>query len=149
VTEEEVIEAAKAASIHDVILSFPEGYNTVVGERGVTLSGGQKQRVAIARTLLKNPRILLLDDATSSVDMETEADIREALDHLMQRRTTFIIAHRVQSVMNADHILVLEKGRIVQQGTHETLVAQPGYYQQIYDLQARIESEIEREMAGE
>jgi ATP-binding cassette subfamily B protein len=149
VTEEEVIEAAKAASIHDVILSFPEGYNTVVGERGVTLSGGQKQRVAIARTLLKNPRILLLDDATSSVDMETEADIREALDHLMQRRTTFIIAHRVQSVMNADLILVLEKGRIVQQGTHETLVAQPGYYQQIYDLQARIESEIEREMAGE
>jgi len=132
-----------------VILSFPEGYNTVVGEKGVTLSGGQKQRVAIARTLLKNPRILLLDDATSSVDMETEAEIRTALDHLMKQRTTFIIAHRVQSVMNADLILVLDKGRIVQQGTHESLVSQPGYYQKIYDLQARIESEIEREMAGE
>ncbi len=149
VTEDEVEEAAKAASIHDVILGFPEGYNTVVGEKGVTLSGGQKQRVAIARTLLKNPRILLLDDATSSVDMETEAEIRIALDRLMQKRTTFIIAHRVQSVMNADLILVLDKGRIVQHGTHETLVAQPGYYQKIYDLQARIESEIEREMAGE
>ncbi len=149
VTEEEVVEAARAASIHDVILTFPEGYNTVVGEKGVTLSGGQKQRVAIARTLLKNPRILLLDDATSSVDMETEAEIRIALDHLMKKRTTFIIAHRVQSVMNADLILVLDKGRIVQRGTHETLVAQPGYYQRIYDLQARIESEIEREMAGD
>lgn len=149
VTEDEVVEAAKAASIHDVILGFPEGYDTVVGEKGVTLSGGQKQRVAIARTLLKNPRILLLDDATSSVDMETEAEIRTALDHLMKRRTTFIIAHRVQSVMNADLILVLDKGRIVQQGTHESLASQPGYYQQIYDLQARIESEIEREMAGE
>ncbi|HYO88013.1 MAG TPA: ABC transporter ATP-binding protein [Candidatus Limnocylindrales bacterium] len=149
VTEDEVIEAAKAASIHDVILGFPEGYNTVVGEKGVTLSGGQKQRVAIARTLLKNPRILLLDDATSSVDMETEADIRIALDRLMQKRTTFIIAHRVQSVMNADLILVLDKGRIVQHGTHETLVSAPGFYQKIYDLQARIESEIEREMAGE
>jgi ATP-binding cassette subfamily B protein len=149
VTEDEVIEAAKAASIHDVILTFPEGYDTIVGEKGVTLSGGQKQRVAIARTLLKNPRILLLDDATSSVDMETEAEIRGALDRLMQKRTTFIIAHRVQSVMNADLILVLDRGRIVQRGTHETLVAQPGYYQRIYDLQARIESEIEREMAGE
>ena len=105
--------------------------------------------MAIARTLLKNPRILLLDDATSSVDMETEAEIRTALDHLMKKRTTFIIAHRVQSVMNADLILVLDKGRIVQRGTHESLVSQPGYYQQIYDLQARIESEIEREMAGE
>ena len=149
VTEDEVLEAAKAASIHEVILGFPEGYNTVVGEKGVTLSGGQKQRVAIARTLLKNPRILLLHDATSSVDMETEAEIRTALDHVMKKRTTFIIAHRVQSVMNADLILVLDKGRIVQRGTHESLVSQPGYYQQIYDLQARIESEIEREMAGE
>lgn len=149
VTNEEVEEAARAAAIHDVILSFPEGYDTVVGEKGVTLSGGQKQRVAIARTLLKNPRILLLDDATSSVDMETEAEIRLALERLMQKRTTFIIAHRVQSVMNADLILVLDKGKIVQRGTHESLVAQPGYYQRIYDLQARIESEIEREMAGE
>lgn len=148
VTEDEVIAAAKAAAIHDVIMSFPEGYKTVVGERGVTLSGGQKQRVAVARTLLKNPRILLLDDATSSVDTETEAEIREALERLMERRTTFIIAHRIQSVMSADLILVLDKGRIVQRGTHETLVNQPGIYQQIYDLQARVELELEREIAG-
>src|SRR5690606_10454323 len=110
VSDDEVIEAAQAAAIHDVIETFPEGYKTVVGERGVTLSGGQKQRVAVARTLLKNPRILLLDDATSSVDTETEAEIRHALDRLMEARTTFIIAHRIQSVMNADLILVLDKG---------------------------------------
>lgn len=148
VTDDEVIAAAKAAAVHEVILSFPDGYDTIVGEKGVTLSGGQKQRVALARTLLKNPRILLLDDSTSSVDMETEAEIREALDRLMQNRTTFIIAHRVQSVMNADLILVLDQGRIVQRGTHETLLEQPGFYQQIYNLQARIESELEREIAG-
>jgi ATP-binding cassette subfamily B protein len=148
VSDEEVIAAAKAAAIHDVIMAFPENYKTVVGERGVTLSGGQKQRVAIARTLLKNPRILLLDDATSSVDTETEADIRMALERLMQQRTTFIIAHRIQSVMNADLILVLDKGRIVQRGTHGHLVNQPGIYQQIYDLQARVELELEREIAG-
>lgn len=147
VTDEEVIEAAKAAAVHDVIATFPEGYNTVVGEKGVTLSGGQKQRVTLARTLLKNPRILLLDDATSSVDMETEAEIRTALDRLMRNRTTFIIAHRVQSVMNADLILVLDKGEIVQRGTHEELVNAPGFYQQIYDLQARIESDLEKELA--
>lgn len=147
VTDEEVIEAAKAAAVHDVIMSFPEGYRTIVGEKGVTLSGGQKQRVTLARTLLKNPRILLLDDATSSVDMETEAEIREALDRLMRNRTTFIIAHRVQSVMNADQILVLDKGEIVQRGTHETLVNEPGFYQQIFDLQARIESDLEKELA--
>lgn len=148
VTDDEVYAAAKAASIHDVIESFPEGYKTVVGERGVTLSGGQKQRVAIARTILKNPRILLLDDATSSVDTETEAEIRAALERLMQQRTTFIIAHRIQSVMSADLILVLDKGRIVQRGTHDELVNQPGIYQRIYDLQARIELELEREIAG-
>lgn len=148
VSDDEVIAAAKAAAIHDVIMSFPEGYKTIVGERGVTLSGGQKQRVAVARTLLKNPRILLLDDATSSVDTETEAEIRAALERLMAARTTFIIAHRIQSVMNADLILVLDKGRIVQRGTHERLVNQPGIYQQIYDLQARVELELEREIAG-
>ncbi len=148
VTDAEVEAAARAADVHDVILSFPEGYKTIVGERGVTLSGGQKQRVAIARTLLKNPKILIFDDSTSSVDTETEANIREALDGLMSNRTTFIIAHRVQSVMNADLILVLDKGEIVQRGTHETLVSQPGIYQQIYDLQARIESELEEEIAS-
>ncbi len=111
VSNEEVERAAKAAAIHDVILTFPDGYNTLVGEKGVTLSGGQKQRVTIARTLLKNPRILILDDSTSSVDTETEAEIRAALYELMEDRTTFIIAHRIQSVMDADLILVLDKGK--------------------------------------
>ncbi|MCA9904144.1 MAG: ABC transporter ATP-binding protein [Anaerolineae bacterium] len=148
VSDEEVIAAAEAAAIHESIASFPEGYNTLVGEHGVTFSGGQKQRVAIARVLLKNPRILILDDATSSVDMETEADIRRALERLMEDRTTFIIAHRVQSLMNADQILVLKDGRIVQHGKHTDLVDQPGIYRQIYDVQARIEDELEKELAG-
>jgi ATP-binding cassette subfamily B protein len=148
VSDEEVEAAARAADVHDVILSFPDGYKTLVGERGVTLSGGQKQRVVIARTLLKNPPILIFDDSTSSVDTETEANIRGALDRLMSNRTTFIIAHRVQSVMNADLILVLDKGEIVQRGTHDELVNQPGIYQRIYDLQARIETELEKEIAS-
>ncbi len=148
VPQSEVEAAAQAAAIHDVITSFPQGYNTLVGEKGVTLSGGQKQRVAIARTLLKNPRILILDDSTSSVDLETEEEIRDALDRLMKQRTTFIIAHRIQSVMNADLILVLDKGRIVQRGTHAELSAQPGIYRQIFDIQMRIEAELEREVGG-
>ena len=123
VTDEEVEKAARAASIHDVILNFPKGYGTLIGERGVTLSGGQKQRVAIARTLLKNPRILILDDSTSSVDTETEAEIRSALENLMLNRTTFIIAHRIQSIMQADLILVMDGGRIVQRGQHDALGA--------------------------
>jgi len=147
VSDEEVETAARTAAIHDVILAFPDGYDTLVGEKGVTLSGGQKQRVAIARTLLKDPRLLILDDSTSSVDTETEAEIRGALTHLMQGRTTFIIAHRVQSVMNADLILVLEQGRIVQRGTHKQLLAQPGIYRRIYEMQTRIEDELERELA--
>jgi len=142
-----VEEAARAAAIHEVILDFPKGYNTLVGERGVTLSGGQKQRITIARTLLQNPRILLMDDATSSVDTETEATIRDALVNLMKDRTTFVIAHRVQSVMNADLILMLDKGYIIQRGTHEELVNQSGMYQQVYQLQARIEIELEDEIA--
>lgn len=146
VSDEEVYEAARAAAIHDVILSFPNQYQTLVGQRGVTLSGGQKQRVAIARTLLKDPRILILDDATSSVDTETEAAIRQAMNRLMVGRTTFVIAHRIHSVMNADLILVLEKGRIVQKGTHEELMEQPGAYRRIYDLQARVEEEVAREV---
>jgi ATP-binding cassette subfamily B protein len=148
VSEAEVEAAARASAIHDVILTFPNGYDTLVGERGVTLSGGQKQRVAIARTLLKDPRILILDDSTSSVDSETEALIREALERLMQGRTAFIIAHRVQSVTLADLILVLDKGRIVQRGSHKELVRQPGIYRDIYDLQTRIEIEAERELTG-
>lgn len=148
VSDAEVEAAARAAAVHDVIMSFPEGYSTLVGERGVTLSGGQKQRVALARTLLKDPRILILDDSTSSVDTETESEIRAALRRLMQNRTTFIIAHRIQSLMTADLILVMDKGRIVQRGTHDELMAQPGIYTQVYDVQARIEDELEKEVAG-
>lgn len=147
VSDEEVQAAARMAAIHDVVTSFPDGYNTLVGEKGITLSGGQKQRVAIARTLLKDPRILILDDATSSVDTETEGEIRQAMERLMEGRTTFIIAHRIQSVMNADLILVLDQGRIVQRGTHDELVAQQGIYRRIYDVQARIEDELEQELA--
>jgi ATP-binding cassette, subfamily B, bacterial len=146
VSQEEIEAAAHAAAINDVITSFPQGYDTLVGERGVTLSGGQKQRLAIARTLIKNPRILILDDSTSSVDTETEAEIRSALEMLMAKRTTFIIAHRIQSVMNADLILVLDKGRIVQKGTHAELVGQDGIYRQIFDIQTRIETELEKEI---
>ncbi|MDD2922551.1 MAG: ABC transporter ATP-binding protein, partial [Anaerolineales bacterium] len=148
VTQEEIEAAAKAAAVHDVILSFPDGYNTIVGEKGVTLSGGQKQRVTIARTILKNPKILILDDSTSSVDTETEAEIRKALDDLMEHRTTFIIAHRIQSVMKADHILVLDKGQIIQKGNHEELLTQfGGMYRKIYDIQTRIDEELEQEIA--
>jgi ATP-binding cassette subfamily B protein len=148
VTQAEIEQAAKAAAVHDVILTFPDGYNTLVGEKGVTLSGGQKQRVTIARTLLKNPRILILDDSTSSVDTETEASIRDALNELMENRTTFIIAHRIQSVMVADLILVLDKGEVIQTGTHEELVSQKdGMYRKIYDIQTRIDEELEMEIS--
>ena len=148
VPQEEIEAAARAAAVHDVIGTFPEGYNTLVGEKGVTLSGGQKQRVAVARTLLKNPRILILDDSTSAVDTETEAEIRAALERLMEARTTFIIAHRIQSVMIADLILVLDKGRIIQKGTHAELLEQPGVYRQIYDIQTRIDAEVEQEVGA-
>jgi ATP-binding cassette subfamily B protein len=147
VPQDEVERAAKAAAVHEVILSFPDGYDTMVGEKGVTLSGGQKQRVAIARTLLKNPRILILDDSTSSVDTETEAEIREALNGLMKNRTTFIIAHRIQSVMVADLILVLDKGEVVQMGTHAELLKDvDGMYRRIYDIQTKIDTELEVEI---
>jgi ATP-binding cassette, subfamily B, bacterial len=148
VSDAEVETAARAAAIHEVIIGFQEGYKTLVGERGVTLSGGQKQRVTIARTILKNPRILILDDSTSAVDTETEAEIRDALNNLMKNRTTFIIAHRIQSITEADLILVLDKGRIVQRGKHETLVSEPGIYQQIFNIQTRIEVELEKELAN-
>ncbi len=146
VTDEEVYAAARAAAVHDVILAFPEGYDTLVGERGVTLSGGQKQRITLARTILRDPSLLILDDATSSVDTETEEIIRNALRELMQNRTTFLIAHRVQSVMDADLILVLDHGRISQSGTHVELVNQPGTYRRIYNLQSRIETELKAEI---
>ncbi len=148
VPQEEVEKATRAAAIHEVILTFPDGYNTLVGEKGVTLSGGQKQRVAVARTLLKNPRILIMDDSTSSVDAETEAEIRSALNGLMENRTTFIIAHRIQSVMNADLILVMDKGEVVQMGKHEELIGQDGMYRKIYDIQTRIDEELDEEIAS-
>jgi ATP-binding cassette subfamily B protein len=148
VSDAEIEAAARAAAIHDVILTFPEGYQTMVGEKGVTLSGGQKQRVTIARTILKNPRILILDDSTSAVDTETEAEIREALQKLMENRTTFIIAHRIQSITSADQILVLDQGNIIQHGTHAELMTQSGMYQQIYNIQTRIEDELEKEISG-
>ena len=148
VSQEEIEQAAHAAAIHDSILAFPDKYDTLVGEKGVTLSGGQKQRVAIARTIMKNPRILILDDATSSVDLETEAEIRQALENLMENRTTFIIAHRIQSVAIADLILVLDKGCVIQQGTHNELLAQEGVYKKIFDIQTQIETELEEEIAS-
>ncbi len=146
VSDEEIEEAARAAAIHDVILEFPNGYETLVGERGVTLSGGQKQRITLARTLLKNPAILILDDATSSVDTETEASIRSALNKLMKKRTTFLIAHRIHSVMQADLILVFDEGKVVQKGTHDQLLRQKGIYRQVFDIQTQIEEEVEREI---
>ena len=143
----EVKNAASSAAVHDVIVTFPDEYDTLVGEKGVTLSGGQKQRVTIARTILKDSHLLILDDSTSSVDTETEASIRESLMGLTPKRTTFIIAHRIQSVMNADLILVMDKGRIIQKGTHQELIAQDGMYRKIYDLQTRIDEELEMEIS--
>jgi ATP-binding cassette subfamily B protein len=132
-----VIAAAKAARAHDFIMQYPDGYDTWVGERGVTLSGGQRQRLAIARAFARNPRLLILDDAMSSVDMETEYLMQQALTELMAGRTTFVIAQRLRTLKQADTILVLEDGRIVQRGTHDELVLQPGLYRRIYDLQLR------------
>ncbi|GIV77520.1 MAG: ABC transporter ATP-binding protein [Litorilinea sp.] len=134
-TDEEVIAAAKAAAAHDFIMSFPQGYDTPVGERGTTLSGGQKQRIAIARALLLDPRILILDDSTSSVDVATEALIQQALDRLMKGRTSFVIAQRISTVLHADLILVLEKGRIVAQGKHADLMEESPIYAEIYRSQ--------------
>ncbi len=134
-SEEEVIAAARAAQAHDFILSFPEGYDTLVGQRGVNLSGGQKQRIAIARALLVQPAVLILDDSTSSVDLETEARIQAALQELMKGRTVFVVAQRISSVIDADKILVLDAGRIVAEGTHHELLASSPIYREIYDSQ--------------
>lgn len=134
-SDEEVIAAAKAAQAHDFIMTFPEGYNAHVGERGQTLSGGQKQRVAIARALLLDPRILILDDSTSAVDLNTEASIQKALDVLMQGRTSFVIAQRISTVMSADKIIVLDKGRVVAEGRHKELMEESAIYAEIYNSQ--------------
>jgi len=139
---DEIIAAAQAAHAHTFIESFPMGYATIVGERGVTLSGGQKQRLAIARALVCDPRILILDDSTSSVDTETEHLIQQALTVLMRGRTTFVIAQRLLTLKSADQILVLERGAIVQRGRHAELLAQGGLYRQIYDLQLRDQEEF-------
>jgi ATP-binding cassette subfamily B protein len=132
---DEIIAAAKAAAAHDFIMEFPAGYETPVGERGQTLSGGQKQRIAIARALLLDPRILILDDSTSSVDFTTEVQIRAALDRLMKGRTSFVIAQRISTVMNADQILVLDKGQIVARGKHAELMEDSEIYAEIYTSQ--------------
>ena len=133
--EEEIVAAAQAAAAHDFIISFPQGYDTPVGERGTTLSGGQKQRIAIARALLLNPQILILDDSTSSVDLQTEYLIQQALDKLMHGRTSFVIAQRISTVVNADQILILDQGQIVAHGTHSQLMEESPIYAEIYHSQ--------------
>ena len=134
-TEEEIVAATRAANIHDFIAELPEGYDTVVGERGFRLSGGEKQRLSIARALLKDPAILVLDEATSSLDSTSEHLIQEALETLLRGRTAIIIAHRLSTVLGADRILVMEKGRLVQVGSHEGLVEEDGLYSQLFTRQ--------------
>jgi ABC-type multidrug transport system fused ATPase/permease subunit len=135
IAEDRLIRAATMANAHDFIVQLPKGYDTVIGNRGVMLSGGQRQRLAIARALLKDPQILIFDEATSSLDTESEMLVQEAINRLMQGRTTLVIAHRLSTVVAADKILVLEKGRIVQQGTHQTLLAEGGLYARLYLMQ--------------
>lgn len=142
----DIIRVAKAASVHESIVRFPLQYETLVGEKGVSLSGGQKQRIAIARTLLKDPRILILDDSTSAVDAQTEHSIREALDNLMKNRTTFIIAHRIQTLQAADKILVIKNGQIIQAGNHKTLLKEEGFYKEVYKLQTKMEDKLLKEL---
>jgi len=134
-TEEQIVEAAKTADLHDFILSLPEGYNTKIGEEGIKLSVGQKQRIAIARATLTDPRILILDDATSSLDSKTEANVQASLERLMKGRTNFVIAHRLSTIMSSDCIVVMDHGEIVDTGTHAELVARPGVYQNLYNEQ--------------
>jgi ABC-type multidrug transport system fused ATPase/permease subunit len=139
--EEEIIEAAKAARIHDFLAGLPQGYDTQLGERGVKLSGGQRQRLSIARTVLKDPKILILDEATSSVDTEVESLIQEALEDLMKNRTTIVIAHRLSTIKNADRIIAIKDGRIVEEGSHDELMAKQGLYAHLYQLQFQMQDE--------
>jgi subfamily B ATP-binding cassette protein MsbA len=140
-TEEEIVAVATIANAHDFISQFPEGYETIVGERGVKLSGGQRQRVAIARAILADPRVLILDEATSSLDSESEHLIQEGLRRLRAGRTTFVIAHRLSTITSADQILVLEKGQIVERGTHHQLLALGGRYRDLYNRQYQLEQD--------
>lgn len=139
---DEIKAMCRVANAHDFIEQFPNGYDTIVGERGVKLSGGQRQRIAIARALLADPRILILDEATSSLDSESEAQIQEGLNNLRKGRTTFVIAHRLSTIRSADQILVVEAGEIVERGTHEQLIAMDGRYKQLYDKQYRFEQNL-------
>jgi ATP-binding cassette subfamily B protein len=140
-TDAEVEAAARAANIHDFIIGLPDGYDTIVGERGYRLSGGEKQRIAIARVILKNPRILVLDEATSHLDSQSEALIQEALKRVMQDRTAIVIAHRLSTILSADQILVMDRGQVIERGTHETLLAQDGLYARLYETQFQREDE--------
>jgi subfamily B ATP-binding cassette protein MsbA len=141
-TEAQILEACRIAHVGEFAESFPEGYDTVVGERGVKLSGGQRQRVSIARAILAEPRILILDEATSSLDSESEALIQQGLSWLMKGRTTFVIAHRLSTIRRADQILVLEKGEVVERGTHSELYAAAGRYREMYDRQHGLEANL-------
>src|SRR6185503_3335329 len=140
-TQAEIEAAAKAANIHNFIMDLPDGYETIVGERGYRLSGGERQRVALARVILKDPRVLVLDEATSHLDSESEALIQEALKRVMAGRTSIVIAHRLSTILAADLILVLDRGRIVERGTHAELVTQEGLYARLYETQFRREAE--------
>ena len=140
-TKEEIEAAAKAANAHDFIMELPEGYNTRLGDRGVNISGGQRQRIAIARAILKDPRILVLDEATSALDTESERVVQEALNRLMVGRTSIIIAHRLSTIKNADRILVLDKGKLVEDGTHDELMEKQGLYAHLYQIQYRNDKE--------
>jgi subfamily B ATP-binding cassette protein MsbA len=141
-TQAEIEAAAQAANAREFIMNAPRGYDTLVGERGIKLSGGQRQRIAIARAILKNPRILILDEATSSLDSESEHLVQEALERLMHARTTFVIAHRLSTIMNADWILVLKDGRIIEQGTHFDLLRDEGLYHKLHAMQFKFEMEV-------
>jgi len=145
-TIDQVEAAARAAMAHEFIVRMTDGYDTIIGERGITLSGGQKQRLAIARALLNDPRVLILDDSTASVDSDTEYEIQTALRVLMANRTTFVIAQRINTVRDADQILVFREGEITQRGTHDELVEQRGFYRELYDLQMRDQDDAQRAM---